>query len=84
MKTTSKIYKNKNHEYESDRKQQETMCTQYTRHKYVLTNASNSFQTTNKKAWGKDMYENGNRVLEKAKTIIFYFKNGSLVDIVGV
>ena len=47
MKKISKSYKNKNHEYESNRKQQETMCT------------PNSFQINHQQqASGKDMHEN--------------------------
>ena len=42
MKTITKSYKNKDHEYERDRKQQKAMCTQYTRHKYSLIITSNS------------------------------------------
>ena len=47
MKTISQIFKNKDHEYERDRKQQKAVCTQHTQlllHKYTLTYASNSFQ----------------------------------------
>ena len=44
------------------------MCTQYTRHKYTLTNILNSFQMNHQQsASGKDMYENGHmhRIVEK-------------------
>ena len=51
MKTISKCEKkkNKDHEYERDRKQQEIIFTLYTRHKYTLKNTSNSFQKKKKK-----------------------------------
>ena len=74
MKTTSKSYKNKDHEYVD------------TRHKYIehLSNKPPTTSMRERPEWECTYTNSRNRVLEKARTRTFYFKNVRLTDLVGL